>query len=353
MPKDNSQRRMVFLLAPRFGLWLVALAVMLAVTAQMPTVVPPRAGAQEAPSRPQRSGLRTGDGIAIDRAIGGPAAADPGTVDPVRLAESRLAEADTSAAESKAAARDAAQQINFRELIRQGGLPLIVILIAILFVSIISMAFALERFLGLRRVKVLPRNLVDGLEALLVQEGGFDPRPAYKLCQQYPSTAANVVQATLLKLGRPNAELEHTVEEVSEREASRLYANVRWQNLAFNVAPMLGLLGTTLGMIFAFYETSHMGPDVSKAEQLATGIYTALVNTLAGLAVAIVAGTFAHVLETRILKLMSELDDLMRNMLPQLERFEGRAPAASEHPVRPSENAASEVQGKQPAVAPQ
>ena len=191
--------------------------------------------------------------------------------------------------------RDADEPINPLELIiREGGLPLIVILIVILIVSIISMAFALERFLGLRRVKVVPRRLIAGLNDLLAQKGGLDPALGLQTLPAIPIHHGQRGQgdADEARPAERRARAD-TIEEVSEREASRLYANVRWQNLAFNVAPMLGLLGTTLGMISAFYVTSHLGPDVSKAERLATGIYTALVNRSPGLAVAIVAAILA------------------------------------------------------------
>jgi biopolymer transport protein ExbB len=344
---ENRTRQTSVSMLPRVVLWLMVLLAMLAATQWRPALLPPVADAQEVPLPPGPSELTTSD------ATGGRAAAETTAVDPVRLAESRLNEADKSNPAAAGSKTVPQESINPLELLRQGGIELI----AILIVSIISMAFAVERFLGLRRVKVVPRKLITGLKDLLVQPGGFDPRPAYKLCQQYPSTAANVVKATLLKLGRPNAELEHTVEEVSEREATRLYANVRWQNLAFNVAPMLGLLGTIRGMIIAFFVTSHLGPDVSKAERLATGIYAALVNTFAGLAVAIPAAILAHVLETRILKLMGELDELMQSMLPQLERFEGHVHVTDQHQAarvgeEPTSAVSADTQAKHPAVAP-
>ena len=112
--------------------------------------------------------------------------------------------------------------------------------------------------------------------------------------------------------------------DASEREASRLYANVRWQNLAFNVGPMLGLVGTVYGMIIAFFVTANLPLGVNKMESLATGIYAALVCTFAGLVVAIPAGILAHVFEGRILKLFREIEDVALALVPHLERFEGR-----------------------------
>lgn len=212
------------------------------------------------------------------------------------------------------------ESINVLKLLVQGGFFMIPVLV----MSLMVVTIAIERFIGLRRLKVLPDGLVAGLGQLGGPQGGFDPRKAYKLCQQFPSAGANVVRAMLLKIGRPHSEVEHAVAEASEREGNRLYSNVRWLNLAAAVAPLLGLLGTVWGMIRAFHNTTQLTPDVNKAEYLAEGIYVALVTTLGGLCVAIPAAICAHYFEGRIQSLFHEVDEMLFNLMPQVERFEGR-----------------------------
>lgn len=210
--------------------------------------------------------------------------------------------------------------INILELAIQGG----IFMIPIAALSLLAVTMIIERLIGLRRQRVLPYALLDGLEALGNAAGGFDPRKAYRLCQQHPSAAASVVRALLLKVGRPLAEVEHTVAEASEREADRLYRNVRWLNLAAALAPLLGLLGTVQGMIIAFHQTTVLEPGQNKSILLAEGIYTALVTTFAGLVVAIPSALFSHYFEGRIQSLFHEIDELVFNLLPQIERYEGR-----------------------------
>ena len=212
------------------------------------------------------------------------------------------------------------ESINIFTLLVQGG----AFMIPILLMSLLVVTFAIERFIGLRRNRVLPTALVEGLGQLGGPQGGFDPRKAYKLCQQYPSAAATVVRAMLLKVGRPHSELVHAVAEAGEREANRLYANVRWLILAAAVAPLLGLLGTVWGMIRAFHDTTQLTPDVNKADYLAEGIYVALVTTLGGLCVAIPAAICAHYFEGRVQALFHQIDEMLFNLMPQVERFEGR-----------------------------
>ena len=221
---------------------------------------------------------------------------------------------------SGAAPRPPIESINIFTLLVQGG----VFMVPILLMSLLVVTFTIERFIGLRRDRVLPDALVTGLGELGGPQGGFDPRKAYKLCQQYPSAAATVVRAMLLKIGRPHSELEHAVTEAGEREANRLYANVRWLILAAAVAPLLGLLGTVWGMIRAFHDTTQLTPDLNKADYLAEGIYVALVTTLGGLCVAIPAAIFAHYFEGRVQTLFHQIDEMLFNLMPQVERFEGR-----------------------------
>ncbi len=210
--------------------------------------------------------------------------------------------------------------INFFALLIKGG----VFIVPILLMSMLVVTFAIERALGLRKDKILPDELVLHLGELGRSPAGFDPRQAYRLCQRIPSAASNVIRAMLLKVGRPHSEVEHAVSEASEREAERIYANVRWLNLAAVVTPLMGLLGTVWGMIRAFHDTTQLAPGQNKADYLAEGIYVALVTTLAGLSVAIPAAILSHYFEGRITKAFHQIDELLFNLLPQIERYEGR-----------------------------
>lgn len=218
------------------------------------------------------------------------------------------------------AAAQPEQSINVWQLARDGG----IFMYPIYALSLVAVTVVVERFIALRRQRVLPEGLITTLGQLGGSQGGFDPRKAYRICQQYPSTAANIVRSMLLKVGRPLAEIETTVHQASQREADRLHGNIRWLNLAAALAPLLGLLGTMQGMILAFHMTTVLPPGANKSVELAGGIYTALVTTFAGLCVAIPATAFAHYFEGRILTMFHQIDELVFSLLPQLERYEGR-----------------------------
>lgn len=210
--------------------------------------------------------------------------------------------------------------INFFELLVRGG----VFMIPIAGVSIIVVMFAFERAFHIRRSRILPRGLVKGLGQIARESESLEPRAAYKLCLQFPSAASNVIRSMLLKVGRPHSEVESAIAEASQREADRLYANVRWLNLAGGIAPLLGLLGTVWGLIQAFHDTTQLGPSQNRAEYLARGIYEALVTTLAGLLVAIPAVMLSHYFEGKIANFFRQLEELMFHLSAQVERFEGR-----------------------------
>jgi biopolymer transport protein ExbB len=210
--------------------------------------------------------------------------------------------------------------LNMWDLYWQGG----IFMHPIFALSVLALTMAIERAIALRRSRMLPSGLVTAIGQLGTQSSGFDPRKAYRICQQYPSTASTIIRAMLLKVGRPLSEVEAAVKEVSEREAERLYFNIRWLNLAASVAPLLGLIGTIQGMILAFHQLAGLREDQNQITVLAEGIYVALVTTFAGLAVAIPAALASHYLEGRIISIFHDINEMAMNLLPQVERYEGR-----------------------------
>ncbi len=140
----------------------------------------------------------------------------------------------------------------------------------IILMSIVVVAVGLERSVALRRNAVMPARLVRAvLESTTDRDGrSFRPRELYECADDYPSPAARVVQAAVLKIGRPVNEFERAVTDAMQRESERLYRNVRTLNLAAAVTPLMGLLGTVWGMIQAFYATAIFPPAVTRQKCL-------------------------------------------------------------------------------------
>lgn len=240
------------------------------------------------------------------------------------------AQDDPSAATQTAAAPEATEvaeapakpdnSLSLLHLYSEGG----IFMYPITLLSIIGVIAAIERSLALRRQRVLPDALITSLGQMASSASGFDPRKAFKICQQYPSSTATIVRVMLERVGRPLAEVEAAVSKASDQEATRLYSNVRWLNLAATTATLFGLLGTIQGMILAFHKMTSLAPDADKAQELSAGIYVALVTTFAGLCVAIPSVMLAHFLEGKIQTLFHDIHNLTQSLLPQIERYEGR-----------------------------
>jgi biopolymer transport protein ExbB len=266
---------------------------------------------------------------------------------PIEAPADGMGEVEAAEPVPEGPAQEKIEGIPVLQLIVRGGW----FMLPIILMSLLVVTFVIERFMALRRIRVLPDELIEELGQLGGGQGGFDPRPAYRLCQRYPSSAATVIRSMLLKVGRPHSEVEHAVAEASEREAERIYSNVRWLNLAAAVTPLMGLLGTVWGMIRAFHDTTQLAPGQNKADFLAEGIYVALVTTLGGLTVAIPAAIFSHYFEGRITTLFHEIDELLFSLMPQVERYEGRVRFSQKIVEdRTSETAASGQEQQQTAA---
>ncbi len=210
--------------------------------------------------------------------------------------------------------------MDFMSLLVKGG----IFMIPIGFVSLLVVMFIFERLIGLRRGKLIPSAFVRKIRQLSHESGSIDPRIAYGYCSEYPSATSNVVRAVLLRVGRPQSEVESAAAEVSQREADKAFGGVRWLNFCAGVAPLLGLLGTVWGLIRAFHDLTLLGPTENRADFLGRGVYEALVTTLAGLVVAIPAALAAHFFEGRILRVFRSIEELVFSLIPKLERYEGR-----------------------------
>jgi biopolymer transport protein ExbB len=220
-------------------------------------------------------------------------------------------------------ARTSRGGINFFSLLTQGGW----FMIPLVGLSILVVTIGVERFLALRREKVFPSQLIKQLSILSQSPAGLDPRRAYEICQRYPSSASYILRSMLTKVGRPQLEMESAVADSAQRESIRLSHLTSWLSLVAAIAPLIGLLGTVWGITQAFYDTTQLaeiGAGQNRGVALANGIYVALVTTMVGLLIAIPAAVLSHFYENRIIQLLTEIEEMVSNLLPQFERYEGQ-----------------------------
>ena len=186
--------------------------------------------------------------------------------------------------------------------------------------SLGTVAMVLERLVSVSRRKVVPPVFVQQLQELLGRTG-VDLAAFRELCQRFPTAAANVLKAGLVRAGRPVTEVEKAMEDALAREAAGLRSRVRPLSVVANVAPLIGLLGTVIGIIMAFQTASRTGLG-NRGEVMAEGISLALLATAGGLAIAIPSLLFAAFFHNRIDRLLREVDECLAEVVPRFARLE-------------------------------
>ena len=147
-----------------------------------------------------------------------------------------------------------------------------------------------------------------------LRSGRMDKANAIAVCQQDGSPTADVFLHGVRKWGKPSVEIEQAVIDGGERQISLLKKRLRVLNGVATISPLIGLLGTVIGMIQAFNDIAQSNA-MGQAEQLARGIAMALLTTAIGLFIAIPALTTYMYLAGKIDSLVMEMDRLGQELV--------------------------------------
>lgn len=195
--------------------------------------------------------------------------------------------------------------------------------------SVITVTIIIERFVALRRSRVLPPGFLAGLREVY-QSHERDRERALMYCEKDDSPLARTIAAGIRRLPRGYLAAEKAIEDAGGNEAMKLRQNLRLLYSLGSVATLLGLIGTIWGMIKAFEVASVQGPGHVQA--LSEGIYLAMVNTFAGLAIAIIVTIFYYYFAGHIEKLIVEMNEAVNQF--------GRDVGFDASPAREAEAAA-------------
>ncbi len=186
------------------------------------------------------------------------------------------------------------------ELILKGGW-----IMAILgLLSIIAVYIFIERFFTINKASREDRHFMNNIRDF-IKGGKVDS--ALALCKSNKSPIARMIEKGLMRIGRPLNDINAAIENVGKLEVSRLEKNVAGLATIAGAAPMLGFLGTVIGMIIAFYDMSMAGNNIDIA-LLSTGIYQAMITTVGGLIVGILAYVCYNILVAKVEKLVYLLE---------------------------------------------
>ena len=177
------------------------------------------------------------------------------------------------------------------ELIKDGGLggQIIIGLLFILLLMAIYIYF--ERWFAIRSAGKIDKTFMDQIK-LYVGQGKIDAAQA--LCLKEDRPVARLVAKGISRIGRPLEDINTAIENAGRLEVYQLEKNVSILATIAGAAPMIGFLGTVIGMILSIFEISNAGVNI-EMKLLSDGLYTAMTTTVAGLIVGIVGYiTFNH-----------------------------------------------------------
>ena len=186
------------------------------------------------------------------------------------------------------------------ELVSSGGIGGAVIMITLLVLSLIACYIIIERFLAIRKAGKEDANFMNQIKDNIL-DGKIDA--AKNLCSMNASPIAKMIEKGITRIGKPLSDIGTAVETTGKLELNKLEKNLSTLATISGAAPMIGFLGTVIGMILVFHEMSKGGGGVD-LNTLSEGIFTAMTTTVAGLIVGIIAYVGYNTLVARVEKIV-------------------------------------------------
>lgn len=190
------------------------------------------------------------------------------------------------------------------ELITSGGAAGNVIMIALAILSILSIYIFIERYFTLKRESKMDNDFLNSIKSYVQKK---DVESAKALCKSTDTSIARMLEKGINRIDKPMTDISAAIENQGKLEVYRLENNLSNLATIAGAGPMIGFLGTVVGMILAFHEMANAGGNID-VEMLSKGIYTAMVTTVAGLVVGIVAYIAYNLLVAKVEKVVFLLE---------------------------------------------
>ena len=201
---------------------------------------------------------------------------------------------DTTAVET------AGDSISVLDLAIQGGFMMVPIFI----LSVLAIYLFFERLMIINKANQNPDQFMNRVKELVLRG---DISGAKMMCAQTDSPVARMILKGLSRIGSPLKNIEASIENVGKLEIFKLEKNLSSIATIAGAAPMMGFLGTVIGMVEAFIAIAQEEGSVSP-KLLSSGIYTAMITTVAGLVVGIMAYLAYNFLVTRVQKVVHKME---------------------------------------------
>ncbi|MFN7260559.1 MAG: MotA/TolQ/ExbB proton channel family protein [Cyclobacteriaceae bacterium] len=192
------------------------------------------------------------------------------------------------------------QTISIMELAPAGGWLMIPIVLS----SFVAIYIFIERVITINKANESPDAFIGKIKELVLKG---DITAAKMLCNQHDTPVARMIEKGVSRIGSPLKNIEASIENVGKIELFKLEKNLSVLATVSGAAPMMGFLGTVIGMVQAFISIAQEEGSVSP-KLLADGIYTAMITTVAGLIVGIIAYLGYNFLVTRVSKVVNKME---------------------------------------------
>lgn len=189
---------------------------------------------------------------------------------------------------------------SFIDLAFKGGW----VMIPIVLLSFVAVYIFFERWFAIKKAASIDQNFMNRIKDYIM-DGKVDA--AKTLCQSTDNPVAAMIEKGISRIGRPLNDVNAAIENVGRLEVYKLERGLPTLASVSGGAPMIGFLGTVIGMVQAFHQMSTAGNNINVGE-LSGGIYTALITTVAGLIVGIIAFFAYNTLVARVDKVINTME---------------------------------------------
>ncbi len=187
-----------------------------------------------------------------------------------------------------------------------GGGAFSVVLMCLLFALFFVMVFIfVDRFIAIRKATTIDSNFMNRIRDF-ISEGNIEA--AIDLCRRTNSPIARMVEKGIERIGRPMSDIQTAIENVANVEVAKLETSLPWLSSIAGGAPMIGFLGTVVGMVQVFMNMSANQSGAIELSQLSEGMFVAMITTVGGLVVGIPAYFAYNYLVARIEKLVFRME---------------------------------------------
>lgn len=189
--------------------------------------------------------------------------------------------------------------LSLMDLVMAGG----VIMIPIGLLSILTLYFFFERFMVISKASKMDSNFMHNIKDY-IHNGNMDAAKA--LCRNTTAPAARMIEKGVSRIGKPIKEIEEAMESVGKLEVNRLEKNLSVLSLIGRIAPILGFVGTILGVIKIFYDISLQ--DNISIGIISTGLYQKMITSASGLVIGLTAFIGYYILNAMLDKTINKME---------------------------------------------